>query len=112
MNSSDQEKNKYWVLPELKTDFVDTFKTGDVVPGIVLAPFTGPRADIKAKGVWKDGVWTIEIKRALVTVGEKSDIQDVQFADAGKTYYFGLSIFDNSQINHVYHEGSIWMTFE
>jgi ethylbenzene dehydrogenase len=112
MNSPYSEKDKYWVLPRSKAKFVDTFKTGDVVPGIVLNPYTGPRADIKTKAEWKDGVWTIEIQRALVTTGEKSEIQDVQFADAGKVYYFGISIFDNSQINHVYHEGSIGMTFK
>jgi hypothetical protein len=112
MNSPYSEKDKYWVLPKSKAKFVDTFKTGDVVPGIVITPFTGPRGDIKVASNWKDGVWTLEIKRALVTIGEKSEIQDVQFRDLGKVYYFGISVFDNSQINHVYHEGSIGMTFQ
>ena len=106
MNSTYSEKNKYWVLPRTKTKFVDTFKTGDVVPGIVLSPFTGSRADIKAKSHWKDGQWTLEVKRALVTTGDKAEIQDTQFNDLKKAYYFGISVFDNSQINHIYHEGS------
>jgi len=112
MNSPYSEEDKYWVLPRSKAKFVDTFKTGDIVPGIVISPFTGPRADIKSASTWKDGVWTLEIKRALITIGEKSNIQDVQFSDLGKSYNFGVSVFDNSQINHVYHEGSIGMTFE
>ncbi|WP_413838496.1 ethylbenzene dehydrogenase-related protein [Desulfobacula sp.] len=112
MNSPYSEKDKYWVLPELKAKFVDTFKAGDVVPGIVITPFTGHRGDIKVQSAWKDGQWTLEVKRALATTGDKAEIQDVQFSDMAKTYYFGISVFDNSQINHVYHEGSIGMTFK
>ncbi|MBU1341028.1 MAG: ethylbenzene dehydrogenase [Proteobacteria bacterium] len=113
MNSPYSEEDKYWVLQRSKAEFVDMFKSGDIVPGIVISPFTGGhRADITVKSAWKDGMWTLEIKRALTTSGDKADIQDVQFSDLGKVYYFGLSVFDNSQINHVYHEGSIGMTFK
>ncbi|MFH2133420.1 MAG: ethylbenzene dehydrogenase-related protein [bacterium] len=112
MNSPYSEDNKYFVLPWLKAPFVDTFKAGDVVPGIVLDAFTGPRADIKVKGAWQDGHWTLEVKRKLVTKGEKSDVQDVQFKDLKKKYYFGVSVFDNSQIDHLYHTGSIQLTFK
>ena len=105
MNKTPSEENKYWVLDDQKTPFVDNFKPGDMVPGIVVAPFTGPRGNITAKGVWKNGLWTVEIKRKLVTTGEKAKEQDVQFDDPKKTYYFGVSVFDNTQINHVYHEG-------
>jgi len=111
MNSPYSEEDKYWVLPRTKAEFVDTFKTGDIVPGIVLSPFTGSRADIKVASVWKDGMWTLEVERALVTTGDKVEIQDVQFSDLNKPYYFGISVFDNSQIDHLYHEGSIEMSF-
>lgn len=112
MNAPYSEEDKYWVLPRTKAPFVDTFKTGDVVPGILLSPFTGSRADIKVKGNWKDGQWTLEVMRALVTTGEKAEIQDVQFKDMNKAYYFGISVFDNSQINHIYHEGPIEFSFK
>jgi Ethylbenzene dehydrogenase len=112
MNSPYSEENKYWVLPRTKTKFVDSFKTGDIVPGIIISPFAGSRADISVKSVWKNGQWTLEIKRALVTTGEKADIQDVQFRDLGKAYYFGLAVFDNTQINHLYHKGSIELSFQ
>ena len=112
MNSPYSEENKYWVLPRTKTKFVDTFKTGDIVPGILISPFTGSRADISVQSVWKNGQWTLVIKRALVTTGEKADVQDVQFRDLGKAYYFGLAVFDNTQINHLYHKGSIELTFQ
>ena len=102
MNSSSMADTKYMVVPSTKVAFKDTFSTGDVVPGITVSPFTGPRADITAKGVWANGKWTIEMKRKLVTTGDKSEIQDVQFKDMGKSYLFGVAMFDNSQINHVY----------
>jgi hypothetical protein len=104
--------NKYWILDEQKTDFVDTFKPGDVVAGIVIAPFDGSRGDIAAKGVWKNGAWTLEMKRKLVTSGDKAKEQDVQFSDLKKPYYFGLSVFDNTAINHMYHEGVHRLTFK
>lgn len=103
---------KYWLLAAEKTEFVDTFKPGDVVPGMMVEPFAGSRADVAAKGVWKDGVWTIEMKRKLVTTGDKAKEQDVQFSNLKKTYYFGVAVFDNAQINHVYHEGVHKLTFK
>ena len=95
-----------------KTPLVDTFQAGDMLPGIVVEPFTGSRGDISAKGVWKDGVWHLEFKRLLVTTGENNAIQDVQFSDLNKLYPFGISVFDNAQINHLYHEGALTLMFE
>lgn len=112
MNRTQDGLNDYTITPSQKTEFVDTFKPGDQVPGIMSTPFTGSRGDLWAKGDWKDGQWTIEIKRKLVTTGEKAEIQDVQFADLSKTYHFGVSVFDNSQINHIYHEGSLKFNFK
>lgn len=97
--------DKYWLMAADKTEFVDTFKPGDIVPSMIVEPFTGSRGDIEAKGAWKDGIWTIEIKGKLVTTGDKAREQDVQFDNLKKPYYFGLAVFDNTQINHVYHEG-------
>lgn len=112
MNSPANKNDTYWIKADQKVPFVDTFKTGDIIPGIVISPLTGSRGDLKVASSWKDGQWTLEIKRALVTTGEKAEIQDVQFSDLAKPYYFGVSVFDNSQINHVYHEGSLQLTFK
>jgi hypothetical protein len=112
MNKTPTAENKYWVLDDQKTEFVDTFKPGDVVPGIVIGPFSGSRGDLPARAAWKNGMWTLEIKRKLVTTGEKAKEQDVQFDDLKKTYFFGVSVFDNTQINHAYHEGVHRLTFK
>jgi hypothetical protein len=112
MNKSDRENNPYWVMQNLKTPFVDKFSTGDTVPGIILGDFTGSRGDINSKGKWANGIWTIEIERKLVTSGKNAKLQDVQFDNTSKKYNFGLSVFDNTQINHLYHDGSIVLTFK
>lgn len=112
MNPQPNDENRYWVMDETKVKFVDNFQPGDVIGGIVAKPFEGPRADLNARGEWKDGYWTLEIKRALVTNGENSQEHDVQFADLGKTYRFGVTVFDNSQINHIFHKKPIKLTFK
>lgn len=50
---------------------------------------TGSRADIRAKGFWKDGVWTVEFGRALDT-GHADDIAFM----TGQRYLFGISRFE------------------
>ncbi|MFC1496891.1 ethylbenzene dehydrogenase-related protein [Verrucomicrobiota bacterium] len=112
MNPQMTEENKYFVLKDSKVPFVDTFKAGQIIPGIIVSAFEGPRADISAKGKWADGKWTIEWKRARVTTGENSRTQDVQFDDLAKVYFFGVAVFDNSQINHLYHEKPLRMVFK
>lgn len=67
-----------------------SFTKGTVLPREVLAKPIGSRGDIEAKGIWRKGTWTLEIKRALST----GHGDDVQF-DPIKEYYFGLSIYDN-----------------
>lgn len=94
-----------------KVPFVDTFKTGDMVPGIVVSKMAGSAADIKTTSKYANGKWTLIFKRALKTSHPKSKIQDVQF-NTKKPAYFGLAVFDNSQINHIFHEGSIKLSFK
>ncbi len=99
----------YWILDAEKEPFDDgKYKAGDEVPSIIVAPFTGDRADIAAKAVWKDGVWSIEFARKLVTGSEF----DVQFNDLKKQYAFGVAVFDNAQVRHGYSPGVLKLAFE
>ena len=75
-------------------------------------PMMGGRADILARNNYENGVWTLEVMRALKTEGENADTQDVQFTDMGKTYPFGVAVFDNSQINHLYHLETLELKFQ
>jgi hypothetical protein len=106
------QSDDYWIVDSEKVPFVDTYEPGDKIAGIVVAPFEGSRADIAAEAVWTNGVWTLEISRDLVTVGQNSEVQDVQFRDLTKSYPFGIAAFDNSQINHLFHWNVLRMEFE
>lgn len=112
MNANPTEDEQYYVIPEKKTAFVDTFKEGGIVPGIEIAPLAGGRADVLSRYNYENGMWTLEVMRSLKTQGENADTQDVQFTDMSKGYPFGIAVFDNSQINHLYHEGAFTLNFK
>ena len=50
---------------------------------------------IKGKGVWKDGVWKVVIKRPLLT----EDKNDIQF-EKGKFIPLALNVWDGSNGEH------------
>ncbi|PLX66720.1 MAG: ethylbenzene dehydrogenase [Denitrovibrio sp.] len=112
MNLNGADSDKYFVIPSKKVPFVDNFSAGDVVPGIVITPFSGQRGDILARNYYADGMWTLELQRALVTKGKNVKQQDVQFSDLNKAYPFGMSVFDNSQINHLFHTDTLELKFK
>lgn len=60
---------------------------GDVISEFMTRQPKGSRADIKAKGNWQKGKWTIEFQRALDT----GYMDDVAFAVGGK-YQFGIAL--------------------
>ena len=62
---------------------------GDVVDQYESVIPEGSRADVRAKGVWKNGVWTVEFGRKLNT----GHSDDIQFDPASsKKYQFGISV--------------------
>ncbi|WP_170149562.1 ethylbenzene dehydrogenase-related protein [Rhodoplanes roseus] len=112
MNKDAKPANKggtYWIKAEDKVPFDDSkFVAGDEVASIVVAPFTGDRGDIKVALAWKDGKWTAELSRKLVT-GSKTD---VQFDDLSKSYGFGIAFFDNAQVRHAYGQAPLILSFD
>jgi hypothetical protein len=83
------------------------FNPGDRLPGILVAPFQGDRGDIRAVWSHKNGTWTLELSRKLVT----GSPYDVQFDDLGKTYTFALATFDNTQVRHAVQNGAAILRF-
>ncbi|BHH85883.1 ethylbenzene dehydrogenase-related protein [Desulforhopalus sp. 52FAK] len=112
MNLKPTADEMYYVIPSKRVPFVDTYEAGDVVPGITISPMMGGRADILSRNEYKDGVWTLEVVRHLITEGENVETQDVQFTDKSKSYPFGIAVFDNSQINHLYHTETLELKFK
>jgi len=98
-----------YILDSDKLPFDDSlFAAGDMIPGIVKSQITGDRGNISAGWNYENGVWTLELGRALVTGSE----YDVQFSDLTAPYYFGVAVFDNAQVRHAYKKGSKTFVFE
>jgi thiosulfate reductase cytochrome b subunit len=77
---------------------LDTYPVGTLLPNIIIEPFQGDEADIRAKGDWQRGVWTLEMKRVLDT---KSKF-DVPF-NFDRPVYISLGTFNRSQTRHSEH---------
>lgn len=97
-----------WVLTGESLEFADSFKPGDRVGGVLVSPFAGDRGDLKAKAVWRQGRWTLELARPLVT----SSRHDVQFADRKASYVFAPAIFDNAEVRHAVASGVYRLVFK
>ncbi len=112
MNKDGKAANKggtYWLEESAKAPFDDSkFQAGDEVASILVAPIQGDRGDIATAMAWKDGVWTVEMSRKLVT-GSKTD---VQFDDLTAAYPFGISVFDNAQVRHAYAKTPLSLVFK
>lgn len=63
----------------------------DKMPKYDLVTPSGSRADVRAKGVWQQGVWTIEFSRLL----DSGHGDDVRFELSGR-YPFGVSRYEIS----------------
>lgn len=63
--------------------------TGPRISKFSLQQPSGSRADVRAKGKWRNGVWTIEFRRKLQT----GHGDDVQF-EKSQAYRFGVSRYE------------------
>ncbi|RKZ35467.1 MAG: hypothetical protein DRQ37_06290 [Gammaproteobacteria bacterium] len=69
---------------------------GKNLPGVEPAQSaTGSAGDVRAKGLWKDGVWTLEFSRSLNT----SHDDDVQFS-SGEIYRAQIAVFNRGFSQH------------
>lgn len=82
LRKSDDGTSAYRI--DLITDY-----GGKTLPRYILQQPTGSRSDVKAKGVWENGTWTIEFRRNFITGHQ----DDVQFTTARK-YLFGVSRYE------------------
>lgn len=64
---------------------------GDRVPQYLPGTPTGSAADVRAKGTWERGWWTLELERRLNT----GNADDTAF-EQGRTYKFGVGTHDRT----------------
>lgn len=73
-------------------EVVPADSNGRGLPGFRLGAPTGSQADIRAKGIWSDGIWTLEMARSLDTGHEDDAVLRLD----GKTK-FSIAVFDASE---------------
>ena len=84
------------------------FKDGDEIPGYMLnTGWKDSFADVKAKGVWQNGKWTVVMSRKLETGND----DDAQF-NTRKRYPFSLAVFDNSGEHDSYNAEPLKLQFK
>ena len=76
----------------------DIYPVGTLIPNILIAPFQGDRADVRARGEWADGRWTLEISRQLDTKSK----YDVAFTHE-KPLYISIALYNRAQTRHAEH---------
>jgi thiosulfate reductase cytochrome b subunit len=80
------------------SEAADTYPVGTLIPNIVIAPFTGDRADVRGQATWRQGHWTLETRRILDT-GSR---YDVAFTP-GKPVYITVAIYNRTETRHSEH---------
>ena len=103
-----QDRRVLKAIQAFPIDDYGKYKPGDRLPGLMLAPLLGNRADIGAAGQWSDGMWTLEVRRRLST----GDPNDVDFSDTSQRYPFGVAIFNAQQFEHSYSVCVQWLELE
>jgi len=84
------------------------FKDGDQIPGYMLQPgWKDSFGDVKAKGAWQNGKWTVMMSRKLNTGYD----DDIQF-NTRKKYPFSLAVFDNSGEHDSYNAEPLKLQFK
>ncbi len=82
---------------------------GTRVPGVVVDGRLGSnRADVHAAGRWQDGVWTLEIRRAMTTLDDK----DISLAPGLGPRYLWVAPFDGAQTRHAHHIQPVQVEFQ
>jgi hypothetical protein len=84
------------------------FTDGTIIPGYMVNPdWTASFADLKTKGVWSDGHWTVFMSRKLNTGND----DDLAF-NPKKKYPFAIAVFDNSHEHHSYNSEPLKLQFK
>jgi hypothetical protein len=91
-----------WWLHEAQglpyTAEADMYPVGTLLPNVLIAPFQGDRADVRAKGAWEKGQWTLEVSRVFDTQSP----YDVAFTP-GQPVYLAIATFNRTQRRHSEH---------
>ena len=96
------DENGAWWIRESEgipyDEKLDKYPVGALLPIFSIAPFLGDRADVRAKGKWEKGYWTLETKRVLDT-GSKYDVA----FNFDRPVYISIATYNRTQTRHGEH---------
>lgn len=107
----EQKQNQDWTISwfdyQPYSAHLDQFPLGTLMPSVLYTSnrFEGDRADVRARGVWRDGHWSLELVRRLDT----GSAQDIPIVDG---ICMWVSAFDRAQIAHTRHSRAIQLNLE
>jgi hypothetical protein len=86
---------------------LDTLAKGSYLPSVLYRSnrFEGDRADVRARGHWQNGVWTLELVR-------KKNTQSKHDISLKTGVCMWVSAFDRSQIAHTRHHKAIQLQYQ
>jgi hypothetical protein len=85
-----------------------SFQDGQEIPGYMLnTEWEGSFADVKTKGVWENGKWTLVMSRKLDTGHD----DDTPF-NTRKKYPFAVAVFDNAHEHNSYNSEPLKLEFK
>jgi hypothetical protein len=108
--TTSEEDYQWWLHKATSVPYsetLDTYPVGTMLPNIVIEPFQGGGADIRAKAQWSKGRWTLEARRVLDT---KSEF-DVAFSTE-RPVYLTVATYNRSQTRHSEHIKPVQLTLE
>jgi hypothetical protein len=85
----------------------ESIPAGAEIPGIVIGPWEGDRADVRCVSRHEDGRWRLDLRRALNT----GSPHDIRFEPGGR-YPFGCAAFDHCSRRHAYALGACTLVLD
>ncbi len=86
---------------------LDTLPVGSYLPSVLYRSnrFEGDRADVRARGHWQNGIWTLELVR-------KKNTQSKHDITLKTGVCMWVSAFDRSQVAHTRHHKAITLQYQ
>jgi thiosulfate reductase cytochrome b subunit len=110
MRAGTHDVGRWWIHEAQSTPYsaaADDYPIGTLLPNILVAPFVGDRGDVRAKGRWQAGTWTVEMTRALAT-GSRHDVAFL----VERPVFLSVAAFDRTQTRHSEHIEPVRLVLE
>ena len=88
-------------------DTEDAYPVGSMLPSIIIEPFEGDRAHVRAKAKWSNGRWTLEARRVLDTHSK----YDIAFSTK-RPVYLTVAVYNRAQTRHSEQIKPVQLTLE